>query len=130
MIEIIGVEFIACGRSAVTRNGKFTLRDSVLISENGSSTVLVLNETAAANIINCSFEGAVVSIISQSFVIIEDISVSDNRANMAALTVYSSRVLFNGSTIFMNNQGTLLAYNATIQFMGSTIFFKLLKFKQ
>ena len=122
MIEIIGLKFSACGRSSITRSGKFTLRDSILISENGSSTILVLNETAIANIINCSFEGAAVSIISYSFLTTNDISISDNRANVAALTVYDSGVVFNGSTIFMNNHGTLLAYNATVRFMGSTIF--------
>ncbi|MCG8625360.1 MAG: hypothetical protein MJE68_25595, partial [Proteobacteria bacterium] len=124
MIEIIGLEFIACGINSIIRNGKFTLQDSVLISENESSTVLVLNETAAANIINCSFEGAAVSIVRQSFVTINDISISDNRANVAALTVYDSQVVFNGSIIFMNNQGggTLLTYNSTVQLMGSTIF--------
>ena len=121
-IEIIGLEVIACGKSSIIGSGNFTLRDSILISENGSSTVLILNKTAAANIVNCSFEGAAISIVSQSFVTINDISVSDNRVNVAAFTVYNSRVVFDGSTMFMNNQGTLLAYNATIQFMGSTIF--------
>ena len=121
-IEITGLEFVACTRSSVTRSDNFALQDSILISENGSSTALVLNQTLAASIVNCSFQGAAVSIVHQSFVVTNDISISDNKANPAALMVYDSSVVFNGSTTFTSNQGTLLAYSATIQFMGSTSF--------
>lgn len=122
MIEISGIEFIACRRSSVIRCDNFALQHSILISENVSSTSLILNQTIAANIVNCSFQGTAVSIVHQSFVTTNDISISDNKANLAALTIYDSSVIFNGSTTFMSNQGTLLAYNATIQFQGSTNF--------
>ena len=121
-IEIRGLEFIACGSISVIRSVNFDLWDSVLISENGSNTVLVLNETVAANIVNCSFVGAAMSIVQQSFVTINNTSISDNRAHPAALTVCDSNVEFIGSTKLMNNQRALSAYNATVQFIGNTTF--------
>ena len=121
-IEIRRLEFIACGSISVIRAINFDLWDSVLISENGSSAVLVLNETVAANIVNCSFVGAAMSIVLQSFVTVNNTSISDSRAHPAALTVRDSNVEFIGSTKLMNNQRALFAYNATVQFIGNTIF--------
>ena len=120
-IEITGLEFVECGVSSVIRTDTFALRDSILISENDTGTVLVLNETVTANVVNCSFVGVGMSIVQQSFVTVDNISMSDNRANLAALTVYNSYVEFIGSTKLMNNQGALLAYNATVEFIGNTV---------
>ena len=121
-VEIRGLEFIACGNISVIRAVKFDLWDSILISENDSNTALILNETAGTSIVNCSFVAAAMSVVQQSFVTVNNISIFDNRAHPAALTVYDSIMEFIGPTKFMNNQRALLAYNATLQFKGNAIF--------
>ena len=54
-VEIGGVKFIGCGNSSVTRANIFTLWNSTFVGVNGSGTALVLNQTTAVNITECSF---------------------------------------------------------------------------
>ena len=120
-VVISGLEFIACG-SSIVRAVHFELLDTILTSENGSSTALMLSEIMAANIVSCSFKGVTVSIVHQSFVTINSVSIFDSSASLAALAVYNSSVEFIGFTRLMNNQRALLAYNAKIWFIGNTTF--------
>ena len=121
-IEVIGIEFTGCERASIFRAENFNLRDSTLVSENGNSKGLVLKETVAARITNCLFEGVAIYIIQQSFVTVNNISISSNTANLAALAVYDSTAEFRSSTVFTNNQGGLLAHNANITFLDGVTF--------
>lgn len=123
IVDIHGVEFFTCGNIQITHVDKFTFSDSAHVQNDTSTRAdLVLNRTETANIGDCLFIGTGLTIVKQSFVTINGITISENRNQAATLTVYDSRVDFTGSSLFTNNYGPLLAYNATIQFLGNTKF--------
>ena len=92
-------------------NCHFELLDSILISENSSNTALMLSEIMAANIVSSSFKGVTVSIVHQSFITVNSLSIIDSRISLAALAVYDSSVEFVGTTKLVDNRRSLLTYN-------------------
>ena len=90
----------------------------------------VLHITSSrATLGHCSFVnnsveevGAVMIILEQGHVRANNITLSNNRASLAVISLYRSNANFTGFTTFVDNHGSLLAYNATIQFEGETTF--------
>ena len=77
-----------------------------------------------SNFLNNSVEevGAVMAVLEQGNVNLSYITLSNNRANLAVMSIYNSRVDVSGSATFENNIGSLLSFNSTILFAGETTF--------
>ena len=54
-IKIIGLNFIGCGRTSFTRSNNLTIWNSTFKGYNGSGTAIVVNNTTAGRIGECSF---------------------------------------------------------------------------
>lgn len=68
--------------------------------------------------------GAVMAVLDQGHTNLSYITISNNRASLAVMSVYNSRVDFSGPATFENNVGSLLSFNSTIMFAGETTFSK------
>ena len=66
--------------------------------------------------------GAVMAILERAQVSFIYTTLSENRASLAVMSVYNSRVDFSGPATFENNIGSLLSFNSTMLFAGETIF--------
>ena len=77
-----------------------------------------------SDFVNNSVEevGAVMVILEQGHINLNFITLSNNRANLAVMSVYNSRVDFSGSVTLENNIGSLLSFNSTMLFAGETTF--------
>lgn len=66
--------------------------------------------------------GAVMAVLEGAHVKLSYSTLSNNRANLSVMSVYNSRVDFNGPVTFENNMGSLLSFNSTMMFMEEVIF--------
>ena len=110
--------------STFTHIDNLSFVESTFTSNARDSMALVLNDVMTGFMSNCSFLGTGVSVLGQSFVMVNSTTISDSRLklNPAALVVYSSTVHFTGLTRFLNGNRSLFTYNATVLFSDSTSF--------
>ena len=63
------------------------------------------------------------AILDEGHVTLSNCYLSNNRADVAMMSVYNSRVDIDGSATFKDNIGSMLAFNSTVTFTGETTFY-------
>ena len=108
------VEFVNCSFAS---NRAETLGSALYIT---ASSVTI----EQSDFVNNSVEGvgAVMTVLEHGHVNFSYTTISNNRANLAMMSIYNSIVEFNGHATFKDNVGSLVAFNSTVTFTGETIF--------